>query len=145
MKKIISSIILSLVCSAIFASTIPTNLPEYKIIIPTHTDKDRSISDSAKFYFVTCAPGTAIYERFGHSGIRVYDSKKGIDEIFHWGLFSFDTPNFIGRFIAGKTDYMMGVYSTKFFMPQYIERGSSVYAQELDLTIEQKHELYYQQ
>ena len=142
MKKIILSIILSLVCSAIFASTIPTNLPEYKIVIPTRTDKDRSISDSAKFYLVTCAPGDAVYERFGHSGIRVYDSVKGIDEVFHWGLFSFDTPNFIGRFIAGNTDYEMGVYTTKFFMPQYVERGSSVYAQELDLTTEQKQELY---
>ena len=142
MKKVVLFVLFTLVCNIVFASTIPTNLPEYKIIIPTRTDKDKSISDSAKFYLVTCAPGAAVYERFGHSGIRVHDSVKGIDEVFHWGLFSFDTPNFIGRFIAGNTDYEMGVYTTKFFMLQYIERGSSVYAQELDLTTEQKHELY---
>ena len=142
MKKSILSVILALVCNVIFASTIPTNLPEYKVVIPTRTDKIRSISDSAKFYLVTCEPGDAVYARFGHSGIRVYDAENDIDEVFHWGLFSFDTPNFIGRFIAGKTDYMMGVYDTKFFMLEYIERGSSVYAQELNLTSEQKHKFW---
>lgn len=142
MKKIILLVVLSFLCNIIFASTIPTNISEYKAIIPSRTDKVRNISDSAKFYLVTCEPGDEVYARFGHSGIRVYDPINNIDEVFHWGLFSFDTPNFMGRFIAGKTDYMMGVYSRKFFMLEYIERGSSVYAQELDLTPEQKHKFW---
>ena len=142
MKKIVLSILMIVVYGTIWASTIPTNLPEYKVIIPSRTDKVRSISDSAKFYLVTCEPAKEIYERFGHSGIRVYDPITKIDEVFHWGLFSFDTPNFVGRFISGNTDYQMGVYSTKFFLPQYVERGSSVYAQELNLTSEQKHALW---
>ncbi len=142
MKKVVLFVLLAMVCNIVFASTIPTNLPEYKVIIPSRTDKVRKISDSAKFYLVTCESGDEVYSRFGHSGIRVYDSETGIDEVFHWGLFSFDTPNFMGRFIAGKTDYMMGVYSTNFFMREYIERGSSVYAQELDLTIDQKQEFW---
>ena len=142
MKKIVLSILMIVVYGTIWASTIPTNLPEYKVIIPSRTDKVRSISDSAKFYLVTCEPAKEIYERFGHSGIRVYDPVTKIDEVFHWGLFSFDTPNFVGRFISGNTDYQMGVYSTKFFLPQYVERGSSVYAQELNLTSEQKHALW---
>ena len=78
-----------MVYGTIWASTIPTNLPEYKVIIPSRTDKVRSISDSAKFYLVTCEPAKEIYERFGHSGIRVYDPVTKIDEVFHWGLFSF--------------------------------------------------------
>lgn len=139
MKRFIFYILLILGCGAIEASTIPTNLPEYKAVVRSGTDKVRGISDEARFYLVTCEPGDEIYERFGHSGIRVYDPKNEIDEVFHWGLFSFDTPNFVGRFIAGKTDYLMGVYNTEFFMLQYTGRGSSVYAQELDLTIEQKH------
>ena len=142
MKKIVFFVLLILVGSVVEASTIPTNLPEYKVIIPSRTDKVRNISDSAKFYLVTCEPAKEIYERFGHSGIRVYDPETKIDEVFHWGLFSFDTPNFVGRFISGNTDYEMGVYSTKFFLPQYVERGSSVYAQELNLTTEQKHALW---
>lgn len=142
MKKIVFFVLLILAGSVVEASTIPTNLPEYKAIIPSRTDKVRSISDSAKFYLVTCEPAKEIYERFGHSGIRVYDPVTKIDEVFHWGLFSFDTPNFVGRFISGNTDYEMGVYRTKFFLPQYVERGSSVYAQELNLTTEQKHALW---
>lgn len=142
MKKFILSILLSLLCNVILASTIPTNLPNFKAITPTRTNKIKSISDSAKFYLVTCEPGAEIYERFGHSGIRVYDSINNIDNVFHWGLFSFDTPNFIGRFISGNTDYEMGVYNTNFFLTQYIERGSAIYAQELDLIPGQKHFLW---
>lgn len=142
MKRIIILFLVTIICNTFFASTIPTNLSGYTAIIPSQTDKIRHISDSAKFYLVTCEPGNEIYARFGHSGIRVYDPKNKIDEVFHWGLFSFDTPNFMGRFIAGKTDYMMGVYSKNFFMLEYIERGSSVYAQELALTPEQKYKFW---
>ena len=142
MKRIVLFVLMVLVCGVVWASTIPTNLPEYKAIVRSGSDKIRSISDEAKFYLVTCEPGDEVYARFGHSGISVYDTENEIDDVFHWGLFSFDTPNFIGRFIAGKTDYMMGVYDTKFFMLEYIERGSSVYAQELNLTPEQKHKFW---
>lgn len=91
--------------------------------MPHTTNKVRAISDSAKFYLVTCEPGDAVYARFGHSGLRVYDAENDIDEVFHWGLFSFDTPNFIGRFISGNTDYEMGVFGTRYFMREYIHRG----------------------
>ena len=125
MKKFILSILGVMIC-----------------IILSAQNKVKSISDEAKFYLITCEPGDAVYARFGHSGIRIYDPKNNIDDVFHWGLFSFDTPNFIGRFISGNTDYEMGVFSTKYFMREYIERGSSVYAQELNLTPEQKHALW---
>ena len=139
MKRVVLFVLMVLVGGVVWASTIPTNMPEYKAVVRSRADKVRSISDEAKFYLVTCEPGEEVYERFGHSGIRVYDPVTGIDEVFHWGLFSFDTPNFIGRFISGNTDYEMGVYSTKFFVLQYIERGSAIYLQELDFTPEQKH------
>ena len=87
MKKVVLFVLfvlLAIVCNIVFASTIPTNLPEYKVIIPSRTDKIRKISDSAKFYLVTCESGDEVYSRFGHSGIRVYDSETGIDEVFHW-------------------------------------------------------------
>lgn len=124
-KKILLPILLTLICSTVWCS-----------------NRIKNISDDAKFYLVTCEPGDAVYARFGHSGIRVYDPKNNIDEVFHWGLFSFDTPNFIGRFISGNTDYEMGVFRTKYFMREYIERGSSVYAQELNLTTEEKDKLW---
>ena len=111
------------------------------VILPAQ-NKIKNISDEAKFYLITCEPGDAVYARFGHSGLRIYDPINKIDDVFHWGLFSFDTPNFISRFISGNTDYEMGVFSTKYFMREYIERGSSVYAQELDLTPEQKYTLW---
>ena len=46
MKKVVLFVLLAMVCNIVFASTIPTNLPEYKVIIPSRTDKVRKISDS---------------------------------------------------------------------------------------------------
>jgi hypothetical protein len=60
MKKIVLFVLMILVGGVVWASTIPTNLPDYKVIIPTATDKVRAISDSAKFYLVTCEPGDEV-------------------------------------------------------------------------------------
>ena len=62
------------------------------------------LSDSAQVSIITCSPGTAIYELFGHSGIRIVDKQKGIDEVFNYGLFDFNQEDFIFRFVRGKTD-----------------------------------------
>jgi hypothetical protein len=102
----------------------------------------KMISDKAEFYFITCEPGEDIYARFGHTGLRICDSTIGIDLVAHWGLFSFETPNFVGKFILGETDYQMGIFETKYFLQEYVNRGSSVYAQQLNLTYEQKKELW---
>lgn len=102
------------------------------------------LSAKAEISMLTCCPSGPIYARFGHTALQVTDTTQNIDYVFHWGLFNFDSPNFILRFMLGKTDYEMGVFSTKYFLRGYEERGSSVYAQTLDLTHEQKNELWNQ-
>ena len=67
-----------------------------------------SVNDSLKISLITCSPGTQVYELFGHTGLRVRDDARDIDVVFHYGVFSFDTPNFIYRFTKGETDYSIG-------------------------------------
>ena len=42
---------------------------------------------------LTCAPGEEIYSLFGHTAIRYEEPARGIDRVYNYGLFSFNTPN----------------------------------------------------
>lgn len=98
-------------------------------------------TDSIRFSLLTCAPGTEIYSLFGHTAIRYENYTRRIDVVFNYGMFSFNTPNFIFRFVAGETDYQLGITPYFYFEAEYAMRGSSVYQQVLNLTQSEKERL----
>lgn len=98
-------------------------------------------NDSIRLSLLTCAPGEEIYSLFGHTAIRYEDPSKGIDVVFHYGLFSFDTPYFPLRFSLGQADYKMGATDYSHFAAEYDYFGRSVWQQTLNLTSEEKSEL----
>ncbi|MDD4971703.1 MAG: DUF4105 domain-containing protein [Paludibacter sp.] len=99
------------------------------------------ISDSAIISLITCSPGEEVYSKFGHTAIRINDSQKGVDLVFNYGIFSFETENFYYKFIKGETDYQLGIYDTRYFLPEYAQRNSIVWEQILNLTIVEKRNL----
>ena len=100
-----------------------------------------TLSDSATLSLITCSPGPQIYALFGHTAIRLVDPTKGLDIVFNYGMFNFNKPNFYLKFIQGATDYELGAYETKYFLPEYRERNSSVTEQMLNLTTVEKQQL----
>lgn len=84
---------------------------------------------------VTCAPGHDVYELCGHAAIRIRNER--MDSVWNYGIFDFTSPNFIYRFCKGETDYMVRGYQFGRFMPAYVNRGSRVMEQVLDLTQEE--------
>lgn len=98
-------------------------------------------TDSIRFSLLTCAPGTEMYSLFGHTAIRYENYTRRIDVAFNYGMFSFNTPNFIFRFVAGETDYQLGITPYSYFEAEYAMRGSSVYQQVLNLTQSEKERL----
>lgn len=101
----------------------------------------RAQQDSIKISLLTCEPGTEIYALFGHTALRYENPAQGQDLVFNYGMFSFNTPNFIYRFVKGETDYELGVVPYAYFEGQYALRGSSVYQQTLNLTASEKKKL----
>lgn len=97
--------------------------------------------DSLQISLLTCSPGTEIYSLFGHTALRVQNFSRNLDVVFNYGMFSFNTPHFIYRFIKGETDYQLGVIPYVYFEAEYAERGSSVYQQVLNLSAEEKQTL----
>lgn len=105
------------------------------------TQSVRGQEDSIKVSLMTCAPGTEIYALFGHTALRYEDTARGEDWVFNYGMFSFNTPHFIYRFVKGETDYELGVTPYSYFEVSYAMRGSSVYQQTLNLTMAEKQKL----
>lgn len=81
---------------------------------------------------ITAWPGSEIYELCGHEAIRI--TGDGIDSVWNFGIFNFEEPNFVYRFVKGETDYMVDAYPFSWFLYPYVERGSRVEEQVLNLS-----------
>jgi hypothetical protein len=102
----------------------------------------QQLSPDATVSILTCDPGTDVGEWYGHSAIRINDPAMNLDAVFNYGLYTFDTPNFMYRFAKGQTDYKMGGQRFSSFLPQYNEEKRSVYEQVLNLSPEGKNKLF---
>lgn len=98
-------------------------------------------ANNPKFSVLTCWPGDEAYSLYGHTGLRYCDEERDMDIVFNYGYFDFDSPNFAWRFILGETDYMVGAVDYDHFCQEYIQRGSLIVGQVLELTPEQENEL----
>ncbi len=107
--------------------------------IPAHGMEERLQAS-----LITCYPGPEIYELEGHEAIRIrgIDLKgEPIDSVWNYGVFDFNAPNFVWRFVKGETDYMVAAEPFPLFMTQYVRRGSKVVEQDLNLTAEETYTL----
>lgn len=91
-------------------------------------------ADSLRVSLLTCEPGRAIYELYGHTAIRVENLNTGADWVFNYGVFDFDKPHFVWRFALGRTDYTLGVAPFDRFAHAYARDGRGIKAQTLNLT-----------
>lgn len=100
------------------------------------------LSDSAKLYLLTCTPGTEVWSKYGHTGIRVCDEANKMDIVFNYGIFSLMEDGFYLKFIKGETYYQLGIESYSHFVRFYNKIGRKTYLQELNLTPEQKQQVF---
>ena len=87
---------------------------------------------------LTYGPGEFVFEKFGHIALAVSDSTTGQDIAFNWGMFDFNQPNFLGRFLTGDTKYWMAGYRTADFNAAYMAENRSIRKQSLQLTAVQR-------
>ena len=57
---------------------------------------------------ITLGSGAEVFERFGHNLLWFHDPSTMQDIAYQWGLFSFNEPSFLMRFLTGDTKYWMG-------------------------------------
>jgi hypothetical protein len=101
-----------------------------------------SLSVNAKISLITCSPGTELYSTFGHSAIRISDPEHGLDSVYNYGTFDFNTPNFYLKFSQGKLDYMLSRQYWPYFQYEYIETNRWIKEQDLLLNVHDKQAVY---
>ncbi|HYW31175.1 MAG TPA: DUF4105 domain-containing protein [Gemmatimonas sp.] len=83
---------------------------------------------------LTYGPGDEVFERFGHVALSVRDTLTGQDVAYNWGMFDFDQPNFLGRFLTGDTKYWMEGFPTDLFNGVYTRANRGIRRQTFALT-----------
>jgi len=104
--------------------------------------QEKPLSDSAYISLITVSPGEEIYAHYGHTAIRVADPKNGFDLVFNYGLFDFNSPNFLFRFVKGETDYLCGAYTYSDFLLEYQMENRNVTEQVLNLNPQEKESIW---
>ncbi len=92
-------------------------------------------------YLLTFGWGDEVWERFGHNAIWIKDRARGTDTTYNWGMFDFNQPDFLRRFLTGDTRYWMQAFDLDVMLAEYKARNRSILAQELNLTSAQRLEL----
>ena len=100
------------------------------------------LSDSSFVQLLTCGPGEEFYTTWGHSAIRICDSTLGIDLVYNYGCFDFDTKHFYLKFCKGRLDYFLSRSNYERFISSYAYEGRQIWAQLLDLTTQEKNNLF---
>src|SRR6266550_419874 len=85
-------------------------------------------------YLLTFGWGDVVWERFGHNAIWIQDRARGTDTTYNWGMFDFNQPHFIWRFVTGDTRYWMEAIDLNSMLSYYRQHNRSILAQELNLS-----------
>jgi hypothetical protein len=116
------------------------------MILPLKATAQDSIQanamDSVEVSLLTCSPHEEIYSLYGHTALRWHNLRTNEDIAFNWGVFSFNKPYFVLRFVFGLTDYELGTIPMNYFIKEYSSVGSSVTEQVLNLTVDEKQRLF---
>ncbi len=95
--------------------------------------------DSLTVSLMTIGAGDEVWERFGHNALVVRDARTGLEIAYNWGMFDFNQPNFLGRFLTGDTRYWTQGFPAGYMAEHYARvENRSVYLQELALTPAQR-------
>jgi len=100
------------------------------------------LSEEAEISVLTCGTGNEMYALFGHTALRVKDTKQQMDVVYNWGMFDFDTPNFYSKFIKGDLLYYLDVDRFDDFLNHYTLDNREVIEQQLSLTYDQKMKIW---
>lgn len=88
---------------------------------------------SQQAWLMTYGTADRVEEQFGHNAIWIRDPARGIDEIYNFGFFDFDQPDFYRDYLFGEMVYFALARSPEDELAYYRWRDRSVRAQLLNL------------
>ena len=92
---------------------------------------------SPRVYLITVGQGEPVWEKFGHNALWFFDDAAGVDEAYNWGVFDFNQPQFLRRFLTGDTKYWVEQYPGQLLIDFYKRSDRTVVLQRLNFTPDQ--------
>lgn len=102
----------------------------------------KKLSAASQISIITSGPGEVLYEKFGHTAIRVKDAALQLDLIYNYGIFDFDNPTFYADFTKGYMKYMLAKYPFYLALKSNQQDKRWVKEQVLNLTQQQKQQFF---
>lgn len=102
----------------------------------------QNLSQYAEISILTCGVGNESYSLYGHTAIRVNDPVKGLDLVYNYGTFDFNTKNFILKFIKGDLEYFISVCKYQDFEMSYRYENRSIEEQILNISQIKKQQIF---
>ncbi len=112
------------------------------LLCPLAQAQELPLSETATASVITCGAGNDFYTTFGHSAIHITDTARGIDHVYNYGTFDFDTPHFYWKFAQGQLNYCLSRTSYMMFMATYDYERRAVWEQPLNLTPQEVNNLF---
>ncbi|WOD43957.1 DUF4105 domain-containing protein [Hwangdonia lutea] len=112
------------------------------LCIKTSFGQQVELSNQAVVSVLTIGPGESLNDAFGHSAFRIKDKTTGLDVVFGYGEYDFDTPNFYLKFAQGKLQYLISKDDFQRFYSAYSYYNRTIKEQVLNLSQPQKQRLY---
>ena len=100
------------------------------------------LSENAKVSILTIGLADESHSLYGHTAIRINDQLNGIDLVYNYGMFDFNTEYFILKFVKGDMQYFAISYPYSDFENSYHEENRSIYEQNLNISSLEKQLLY---
>ncbi len=105
----------------------------------SNTAQKAQLSAYSEISIITSGPGENLYEKFGHTAIRVKDPMLNLDILYNYGIFDFDDPNFYSNFVKGFMKYKLARYPFHLSLKLANKDQRWVKQQVLNLTQQQKN------
>ncbi|MFX0558222.1 DUF4105 domain-containing protein [Maribacter sp. CXY002] len=103
--------------------------------------QQKQLSPLSKISLLTVGTGEDLAAKFGHSAIRFQDPTLGIDEVYGYGTYDFEDPNFYLNFTKGKLSYTISRMPFNYFKRSYEFEQRWVKEQELYLNLEERKKI----
>ncbi|MCU0692328.1 MAG: DUF4105 domain-containing protein [Polyangiaceae bacterium] len=97
--------------------------------------------DEYTISLITMSPGDPIFFRFGHNALLVREARRGTQDVYNWGTFSFNEPGLVSKFLRGRLTYWLSVQPLEPTLLHYDSEKRWLAEQVLNLTSAQKREL----
>ncbi len=110
--------------------------------ITTCLSQNIQLSTFSEVSIITSAPGDNLYEKFGHTAIRIKDPVLNMDNIYNYGFFDFDAPNFYVNFTKGFMKYKLIRYPFYYALKDANSNGRWVKQQVLNLNQQEKNDFF---